>query len=79
MGLIWWSKGVHSLSKSMQPIYLQYLRTRPSKNVSKTINKTTLTPYLIGFIDLLQLTEMIAKCLNANPCKEIEIAERLTG
>ena len=22
---------------------------------------------------------MITKCLNANPCKEIEIAERLTG
>ena len=22
---------------------------------------------------------MIVKCLNANPCKEIEIAERLTG
>ena len=28
---------------------------------------------------IIQVTEMIAKCFNANPCKEIEIAERLTG
>jgi len=28
---------------------------------------------------IIQVTEMTAKCLNANPCKEIEIAKRLTG